>query len=279
SVGMQEALLLLAKTLPKDVSRTAQPTFNIIGSCADLFRFQADAREILRIMQGAFGIKPLCVMTSDTSVSAIEGMGAAHINLVIRREGESAALCLHERFGTPYLLGRPYGIEGTERWIQRVSEMLGTKADPAFLNSELKEARSILSSVKPRLTLFAQMHPEDVCLSVGAHADVAKGLLEYGCGELSLPKGAFWCDCPSMGSEDVPFFDEEKWSETVSSQKGILMASGEALDWANRDMSLQISNPDTLRRLNPYVSPFTGFRGALHLLELWVNSALAQDGD
>jgi hypothetical protein len=57
---MQEALLALVKSLPKDAGRTAQPTFNVIGSCADLFRFQADAREILRIMKGSFGIRPLC---------------------------------------------------------------------------------------------------------------------------------------------------------------------------------------------------------------------------
>jgi hypothetical protein len=218
-------------------------------------------------------------MTSGTSVSDIEGMGAAHANLVIRREGESAALHLRERFGTPCMLGRPYGIEGTERWIQRVSEMLGTKADPGFLDSEQQEAQAIISNQKPRFRLFSQMHPEEACLSVGAHADVAKGILDYGCGELSLPKGEFWCDCPSMASNDIPFFDEEKWAETVSSQKGILMASGEALDWAKRDMSLQISNPDLQRRLNPYVPPFVGFRGAINLLELWVNAAMAQDGD
>ncbi len=40
--GVQEALLLLVKKLPVDIKKTDQPTFNIIGSCADIFRFQSD---------------------------------------------------------------------------------------------------------------------------------------------------------------------------------------------------------------------------------------------
>ncbi|HWR56447.1 MAG TPA: nitrogenase component 1, partial [Negativicutes bacterium] len=70
--GVQEALLLLAKTLPVDRKKTPLPTFNIIGSCADLFRFHADAEELVRIMAGTFGMQPLCVMTSDTSVGQME---------------------------------------------------------------------------------------------------------------------------------------------------------------------------------------------------------------
>jgi hypothetical protein len=57
------------------------------------------------------------------------------------------------------------------------------------------------------------------------------------------------------------------------------MASGEALEWGGGNLSLQISNPDTKWRLNPYLSPFVGFRGALNLMDLWLNAALDQDHD
>ncbi|HCX62285.1 MAG TPA: nitrogen fixation protein NifE, partial [Clostridiales bacterium] len=60
--------------------------------------------------------------------------------------------------------------------------------------------------------------------------------------------------------------------QNVSEQKdGILMASGELLEWAGRNRMLQISNPDEKWRINPYVPPLVGFRGALHLVELWAN--------
>lgn len=276
--GIQEALLRLVKVLPKEQSRSEQPTFNIIGSCADLFRFQADSIEIIRMMEGAFGMKPLCVLTSDTSVSDIEKMGGAHLNLVIRREGKSAAEALQKRFGTPYLLGRPYGIEGTTRWIEQTAELLGTAPNRNFINSQCKEGKELLLNIGPMLRHLIQDHPEESRLSIGAHADVVQGIFEFGCSELGLPKGDLWCDRPSMASDDIPYFTEDQWTETIQAHnKGLLMASGEALDWADRDRTLQISNPDVRRRLNPYVPPFMGFRGALHLIDLWFNAALEQE--
>lgn len=270
--GIQEALLLLAKTLPVAIEKTEQPTFNIIGSCADLFRFQADAGEILRIMEGAFGMKPVCVMTSHTSVEDLERMGSAHINLVLRREGEPAAKHLEERFGTPYLLGRPYGLEGTRLWLEQIAQLSGIPVDAAFLNQERQLARSQLAPVIPHFRYITRSHPEEAMLSLGGHADVVKGILEFGCKELSLPQGTCWCDCPEMGSEEIPYFGEDRWSQVIQEhKKGLLMASGEALAWAGRNGDMQIANPDTQWRLHPYDPPLAGFRGAVHLVNLWSN--------
>ncbi|WP_333649271.1 nitrogenase component 1 [Lacrimispora sp.] len=278
--GIQEALLRLVQTLPRDTDKKPQSTFNIIGSCADLFRFQADASEILRIMEGVFGMKPLCILTSDTSVQDIENMGGAHINLVLRREGEPAAKHLQERFGTPYLQGRPYGIDGTARWIEEVAEILKVPVDRDFLDSQLREGKRLLSDMRPLIRHLGEEHPEKIRLSIGAHADVVRGIRNFGCGELSLPQGTYWCDSPDMAGDDIPYFTEDQWMEAIQSQKkGLLMASGEALAWADRNMSLQITNPDIRRRLNPYVPPFVGFRGALHLMDLWINAALEQEDD
>lgn len=105
--GVEFTLLELCKTLPKEVHQTGLPSFNIIGSCADMFRYHADAAEIARMASGALGMEHLCTMTSGTSISQLETLGAAHLNFVIRREGEAAAKYLQERFGTPYLTARP----------------------------------------------------------------------------------------------------------------------------------------------------------------------------
>lgn len=270
--GVQEALLLLAKMLTSDVKRTPQPTYNIIGSCADLFRFQADAGELARMMEGAYGIKPLCVMTSDTSIEEIENMGGAHINLVIRREGESAAKYLEQRFGTPYLLGRPYGIEGTTRWLKEIAQISDLTADAAFLKAQREICRKQLASVMPSFKHIVRAHPKEAVLSLGGHTDVVRGILSFGCGELALVKGTCWCDCPDMNSEDIPYFSEDEWTRAIQEhKKGHLMASGEALEWAGRNIELQISNPDTKWRLHPYEPPFLGFHGAVHLANLWIN--------
>lgn len=204
--AVRDALALLTKTLPVDVERTAQPTFNIIGSCADLFRFQADAAELVRIMEGAFGMKPLCVMTSDTSITQIEKMGGAHINLVLRREGLPAAEHLKERFRTPFLSARPYGIHATCQWIEQVSQIMGISPDPGFVHGQREEALRLISPVLPKLRHVIREHPERARVSAGGHADVVGGIIAFACGELALPKGVCWCDSSDMATEDIPCY-------------------------------------------------------------------------
>lgn len=286
--GVQEALLQLVKALPVDTKRTQKPTFNIIGSCADLYHYQADTNEILRMMEGAFGMKPVCVLSSDTSIAEIEKMGGAHINLAIRREGEPAAKHLKERFGAPYIAARPYGIEGTARWIREIERISGLTADAAFLGAEQATAWKMLEHVPSLGRGGGWGHGgggrrggggrvrgggRGNVLSLGGHADVVKGILDFGCGELSLAKGVCWCDSPDMGSADIPYFSEEEWVQAVEShENGCLMASGEALELAGLSPDLQISNPGSKWQLYPYEPPFVGFRGAMYLMHLWVNN-------
>ncbi|ACA45617.1 nitrogen fixation protein NifE [Clostridium botulinum] len=278
--GVEEALLLLSKMLPKDVEKTEEPTFNIIGSCADLFRFNADAEEIIRIMKGAFGMEKLCVMTSDTSVEQIENMGGAHINLVIRQEGEPAAKQLKKRFGTPYLLARPYGIEGTLEWIDKIAKISGLTLDNSFIKSEKEKS---MIQISPAIFAFQHVireHPDEARISLGGHRDVVKGILSYAEEELSLIRGTCWCDSEAMASEEIPYFSEDEWVQAIESEEnGLLMASGEALKWAKRNIDLQISNPDIKWRLNPYESPFIGFRGSINLVNLWLNGLLDKIND
>jgi nitrogenase molybdenum-iron protein alpha/beta subunit len=271
-----ETLSLLVKNLPLEGERGERPSFNLIGSCADLFRFKADAGEVLRIMEGAFGMKPLCVLSSGASVEQIEGMGGAWVNLVIRREGEEAAKHLQERFGTPYVSARPYGTRATVEWIRRLGETLGTAPKEDFIAAEVEESETRSGRFLPTLSYLLKKHPDALRLSLGGHADIVEGIMKFGCGDLSFPRGTCWCDDPGMADPDIPCLSEEGWVKALGKQKGgLLMASGEVLAWAGRNREMQISNPDLRWRVNPYEPPFIGFRGALNLLDLWINEAMA----
>ncbi|MDR3295660.1 MAG: nitrogenase component 1 [Clostridiales Family XIII bacterium] len=259
--GVAEALLTLVKTLPVDLARTQVPSYNIIGSCADIFSYEADAAEAVRIMRGAFGMSAVCVLTSDTSVTQIEKLGSAHVNLVIRREGEAAAKHLAERFGTPYVLARPYGTDQTVSWIERTGELAGLSPDRGFIDNELRAARRAVSSATsknlPKLTL-------------GGHVDVVDGIRGYAESELSLGIGALWCDSPEFATADIPYFAEDDWARTVAERKNeLIMASGDALRAAGRDLRMQIANPSADVLLTPGEHPFIGFRGAANLANLW----------
>jgi hypothetical protein len=270
--GVQEALVSLARAIPLDTDKTARPSFNLIGSCPDLYRYGADAGEIIRMMRGAFGAERGCVLSSDTSIREIERMGGAHVNLVVRREGIPAAKLLEERFGIPWHYGRPYGIEGSAEWLKAVGEALGQEPDRAFLEAEQSLVLGQIDLARENLKNSAWEYPEDMVLDIGGHYDVVKGILAYATTELALQKGTCWCDCPEMGDEAIPYFDEDRWSALVEGhKKGFLMFSGEALLWAGKNTSLQIANPDIGFRIHPYDPPFVGFHGAAQLINLWIN--------
>lgn len=275
--GIQETLLLLAKTLSIDIGKSSEPKFNIIGSCSDMFRFQADAEEIARIMEGAFRIKHSCIMTSHTSVDEIRHMGEASINLVVRREGIPTAEYLQNKFNTPYLIGRPYGLKGTIKWIKEIEKLLNIPINQKFIEKEKEIIRNQRIPTIPIFKHILRSHPEEGTICLGGHADVVQGILNYATEEMMFNKGPCWCDSVDMSSEDIPYLTEEEWVAIIRSHKeGLLMTSGEALEWGGGNLSLQISNPDIKWRLNPYLPPFVGFRGALNLIDLWLNAILDQ---
>lgn len=269
--GVEEALKLLVKELPEECNLTPNPTFNIIGSCADLYRFKSDANEIVRILKGAFGIEPVCIMTSDTSIGEIKKMGAAHINIVIRREGIEAAKYLQKRFGTEFINKRPYGFNDTRLWLEKISESLNLKINKDFIEKEFKEFKHILKFSKK---VFLNQN-ERARLSIGGHADVVNGILNYACNELGMNSEKCWCDSMAMATEKIPYWQEDKWLKEITKElKGLLMASDEILTWSNRDLSMQIDSKGNQWELNPYEPPFVGVRGAMNLASLWVNYVL-----
>lgn len=270
--GVQEALRDIVKALPEDTVRSDEPSYNIIGSCADLYHYGADALEIRRLMKGAFSMDATCVLSHDCRVSDIRAMGGAWVNLVIRREGIPAAKVLQKRFGIPYVVGRPYGIQGTSQWLRQVGEAMNTAPDPAFIQFEEQQCLDMLDRPLNSLKTTQWSYPEEVTLTLGGHIDVVEGIAGFVKRELPMDLGTCWCDNPEHESEDVPYFDETKWSEVVSGhQKGFLMCSGEALLWAGKNLTLQISNPDIGYRLHPWEAPFVGYHGAVHLVNLWMN--------
>jgi nitrogenase molybdenum-iron protein alpha/beta subunit len=271
--GLNKAV---AKTLEKIVQSLCikqlsvlPNTYNIIGSCLDLFKFKADCREITRLMKNVFGMEPNCVLSSDTDVGTIKRIPSATINLCIRREGKPAADWLCETFGTPSIEGRPYGLEGTTQWLEQIAETTGISADKNFLASERAE---IMRYIRDTVFFFgykAQAAPDAVKLNIGGHPDVVAGLLEYGTNELKLRQGECWSDSPDL-TDRFPYYDEDKRKDVISGG-GILMASGELLCYAGKNHDLQIANPDLLWRTNPYIPPLIGYRGALFLMEVWLS--------
>ena len=267
--GMEEGLCRLAEKIPRKVQKASRPSFNIIGSCADLARFASDAGEIRRLLKGALDMEPVCILSSDTSVSRIEQMGAAHINLVLRREGVKAAEVLKDRFGTPYYYGRPYGYEGTLAWITGISEALQAGIDRAFIDNELRECRFPYEYCRQ---IFRYRSHKSI-LSIGGNADVAGGILDFACRELGMRANMVWCDNKEYGTDAIPYWTEAVIEQNVTPDlQGILMAEGKLLKRTGRNTNLAIGRTLNSIHLNPYEAPFVGFRGMLNLCSLWMEN-------
>jgi nitrogenase molybdenum-iron protein alpha/beta subunit len=259
--GVDTSLDALAKALPEDFPRTSQPTFNIIGSNCDLYNYRADAEELVRLMRGCFNAAPICVLSSDTTLTGIKRMGGAHVNLVIRREGVGAAKRLRDRFGTPSVVGRPYGIEATVRWIRDIVAAIGLDADAVFVRREREEAAEAVKRAADSL----HGAPE---LFIGAHADVAEGISAFCGAEMGLKIGATWCDDPYCRTEATPFFEENERIECLSRAKYILLADSELISHSGGKGVIIAGREGGRHGYSCDDAPLLGFRGAVNLARL-----------
>jgi nitrogenase molybdenum-iron protein alpha/beta subunit len=269
--GVRECLLTLVTKLAGDISADKKPYFNIIGSCADFMRFHGDADELVRIMRGAFGMEPRCILTSGASIDDIRAIGAAQINLVVRKEGVPAAEYLAERFGTRFLEDRPYGIKGTMKWIDDIAGLTGADPDKTFLDAEFREADRYYD-------MFEKLHRRSkfygrstLRISASGHSDVVKRLASFA-DELGFQRNRFWCNDPDGGTADIPYLSESGWETILPELNGdILMSSGDILTLCGRDQNMLLAHPHRLWSICIYDAPFMGFRGISGLINLWVH--------
>lgn len=271
--GVEEALYQLTKSLVKPLKTSDEPMYNIIGSCGDYFRFYEDLEEIKRLLKSAFGIKPNCILTSDTSIRDIEDMTRGQMNIVIRDEGIKTAEYLKKHHDMPYFVGRPYGIKGTTQWLSDIGDALSMKVHEPFVKKETEDIQRRIKPIMMQLMYKIRSHPEEMALTIGGPREVVKGIRDFAVHEFGIGIESNWCHSPSQGCEDIPYLSEEAWTQKVKNRQGLLMASGEILEWAEEDLSCQICQPDVKWRLHHLYPPLVGYKGALNIISAWINAS------
>ncbi|MEW8955930.1 nitrogenase component 1 [Clostridium sp.] len=269
TLGVRDTLDTLVKTLPIDIKKSENLTFNIIGSCADDFNYISDLCEIKRILKECFNASPLCIMTSDTNISDIKSMGGSHINIVLRNEGINAAKTLKKRFGTPYVFGRPYGLKGTMQWIKEISEALNVKFNDEFIIAEQDELQEALNTSLSYNSQFSKPS-----ITMGGHIDVVSGIMDFLKYEAGFEISNIWCTSPDMKTDSIPFYKESQWEKVIKDGNyKILMGNAITLDLCkNNSKKIQIDIPNYEFQFLKYpYTPYVGFRGALYLLSKCLN--------
>ena len=107
--GASMALAELARRFVReDAEKTEQPSVNILGLTPLDFSVNGTDRAIAEYLEKQ-GFQVLSRWAMGSSLEEIARAGGAHVNLVVSAAGLAAAKILQSRFGTPYVVGVPYG--------------------------------------------------------------------------------------------------------------------------------------------------------------------------
>ena len=176
SNGIEQALLFL--TSIAEERENIPHTFNLLGVCADEFNAAAEADEIITLIATAFGWQPHIVLPLRASMESCKTLGCAALNIVLRDEAIPAAKKLQERFGTPYVSARPYGLQGTLDFLEKLSNITGQV--PAW--HSLAQTRDTLEKALTQGRMALTHGGSSVYLNAPAYA--ASGLQTFVCKEL-----------------------------------------------------------------------------------------------
>ncbi|SHI21462.1 nitrogenase component 1 [Clostridium intestinale] len=261
TLGVKNTLETLVDNIPKEVNKSENFTYNIIGACADDYNYEVDCMEVDRIMKDGFNGENVCTLTSNTSIKEIENMGAAHLNIVMRSEGEEAAKVLERNFGTPYVMGRPYGLKGTFEWIKKIEKEAKISIKKEFVENEEKLLKEKIDEAS------LVLKNKSICLS--GHYDVVIGIRDFMRDEIGININNIWCSSPSLSTEEVPFYEEKIWEEIIlKGDYDILMGNGVVTNIGKENCKkLQIDLPNLVySRGEQDDNPYVGFKGALCIL-------------
>lgn len=115
--GASMAFAAIARRFVREGERTPEKSVNILGLTPLDFSVNGSDTAIARWLQDC-GYRVLSRWAMGSSLEEISGAAGAHVNLVVSASGLEAAKVLKKRFGTPWVVGVPYGKQWSERLLR-----------------------------------------------------------------------------------------------------------------------------------------------------------------
>ena len=119
--GASMAFAAIARRFVREGERTTEKSVNILGLTPLDFSVNGSNTAIARWLQDC-GYRVLSRWAMGSSLEEISRAAGAHVNLVVSASGLEAAKVLKKRFGTPWVVGVPYG----KQWSERLRQALET---------------------------------------------------------------------------------------------------------------------------------------------------------
>lgn len=254
SDGVEEALVKSVMALAKPAARVPG-TYAILGSCADYARYAADAKEVERMMRGAFGRECLCTLSAEATYGRMERLASSEMNIVLRHEALKAAEYLQSEYGTPYVYQPPYGRQGSIDFLRHIGDMAGQNPHDAFIE---KECGLLDCAVKP-LQGFWRYACQGVSITLAGPRDIVNGLESALRQDMLLP--------------NVTPLPTDKGAASACTLDAVYESLAPGVVFANETLVRKAGLPSDFAITREYQSydmarfdsPLMGFRGAARL--------------
>jgi len=268
---------------PRKKEDKIRPSVNLIGLQRDIFRGEANVKELRRIL-GRIGVNVNSVFP-PASLTELRRAATADLNVVLGY-GKNLAEKMKKRWGMPWIYCEeyPYGLVGTKKFVRHIGMMLGV--DPDLLDKKLQgEKERALQSLRNARPYLPALYGLPVAIS--ADLPQATGMARF----LSLEVGAnietiHVTSSPPSGDGVSQLRDicpeilvEDSWDkfDTLLKNTEIELIFGTDLEkpiFQNRGVPLMLFSYPTTSRVALTSSPYMGFRGVLTLMEEMVNLIL-----
>lgn len=261
SLGIRDFFKSL-KPLVKKQTEKDNTKYNIIGANHDFFRIGSDVEEIKDIMKKAFNMDANCVIPYETSISDIENMEKACLNIVLRTE----ALPFAKSLETPYIYSLPYGYDKSIQFIEDIEKIIDKKADKNIIDKIIYKKQKNVQIAKRNC-----MFPFPIYLE--GNYDMVKSLGEFIKNELGLNVKKAFCTHSLKNIENdkdyiVYVSEEEKLNELKQMKNGIIFGSEPTINYCNNSNTKILFSFPAFKNIfiaNHY--PFTFDKGADFIIE------------
>ena len=224
TAGAGKAFAMAAQRLVNEkYDKPVKRSVNILGMTPLDYAAKKSSEGIRRALEDA-GCKVNSIWAMDDNLDNISRSGEAAVNLVVSSTGLYAAKKLHERFGTPYVIGTPVG-EFTEVLIQKLetAQKTGT-CTAAYVNADTFLTTDCGNHDKPGKTNSEFRIPNSELILVGEPVIMgslaAEIRLKYGTDTRVL--------CPTeiykglLNENDIKVHGEEETQEQLKSAETVI---------------------------------------------------------
>ncbi len=254
--GIEEALFQLAREIA-DAPDGTEESFNLLGCCADHTGFRNDAREIARIMKGAFSLDMHCALTGISSMERIRTMNRARLNVVHRWEALKAAQYLEGEYGIPYVYVPAYGLAGTLAFLEEAGRALGREAKSDFVETEKAEVLRQIELCRARFS-----HDENKpTVNIGGPSDRVRGIASFLVEELGFARGLVWAS--DRREAGLAWMTDDEAFDLI--RPGFTLAAPEITERAGMGRMHALTWSAATQDIDPDVPTFAGFGGTVGL--------------